>query len=89
MELKNIKWEYGVAGHLSEKEWKFCEPIEAIICAINKYGHDISVQVSIENGNKWHILNGNKWVTGYLDVEVCRNVLFGMYLAVKELKEDK
>lgn len=54
--MLNIKWDNGVTGYLSESEKEFCKKIDREITAINVIGKTkISVVISIEGGNQFHI----------------------------------
>ena len=54
--MLNIKWDNGVVGYLSESEKELCEKIDREISAINAVSKtEISVIISIEGGNQFHI----------------------------------
>ena len=54
--MLNIKWDNGVTGYLSESEKELCGRIDREISAINAVSKtEISVVISIEGGNQFHI----------------------------------
>ena len=87
MDFKYIKWQGGVVGYLDDLEKEKCRMIDEYLCAIRDSGFDISVEISIEGGNQFHILkNGKKEIT-YVNANTCKDVLYGVYMAVKELEK--
>ena len=79
----HIKWNYGVTGYLSEKEKQICNEIDALASSIIAKGKDISVVISIEEGNQFHIRNNGDSLIGYLSAEQCKYAIMGM-LAMKK-----
>lgn len=85
MELKYIKWKYGVTGYLDDIEKEKCKIIDSYLEEIRENGFDISVEVSIESGNQFHILRDGKREITYINATTCKDILYGAYMAVKEL----
>ena len=52
---------------------------------IRNAGYDISVEISIECGNRFHVLKNGKREIGYVDACICKYILYGAFMAVKEL----
>ena len=86
MEFKYIKWQYGITGYLDDLEKEKCKIIDGYLCAIRDSGYDISVEISIECGNQFHILKNGKREIGYINASTCKDILYGACMAVKELK---
>ena len=86
MEFKYIKWQNGVTGYLDDLEKEKCKMINGYLCEIRESGYDISVEISIEGGNQFHILKNGKREIGYINANTCKDILYGSYMAVKELK---
>lgn len=84
MELKYIKWQYGVVGYLDDIEKEKCKMIDSYLEKIRNAGFDISVEISIEGGNQFHILRDGKREIGYINANTCKDILYGAYMAVKE-----
>ena len=77
--MLNIKWDNGVAGYLSESEKELCEKIDREISAINAVSKtEISVVISIECGNQFHIKRDTGSLIGYMNAEQCWYVLKGI-----------
>lgn len=85
MELKYIKWQHGVAGYLDDIEKEKCKMIDSYLEKIRNAGFDISVEISIESGNQFHILRNGKREITYINANTCKDILYGAYMAVKEL----
>ncbi len=85
MEFKHIKWQDGVAGYLDESEKEECKMIDYYLYEIRNAGYDISVEISIECGNRFHVLKNGKREIGYVDACICKYILYGAFMAVKEL----
>ena len=82
--MLNIKWDNGVTGYLSKSEKELCEKIDREISAINTVSKtEISVVISIEGGNQFHIYNGEKRILSYMTAEQCKYAIMGM-LAMKK-----
>ena len=78
----HIKWDYGVTGYLSEKEKQVCTEIDTIVSNINAQGKNISVIISIEGDNQFHIKNANGSLLCYMSVEQCKYALKGIYVSI-------
>lgn len=85
MELKYIKWQHGVIGYLDDIEKEKCKMIDSYLEEIRNAGFDISVEISIEGGNQFHILRDGKREITYINATTCKDILYGAYMAVKEL----
>ncbi len=85
MDFKYIKWQGGVVGYLDYLEKEKCRMIDEYLCVIRDSGFDISVEISIEGGNQFHVLKNGKREIGYINANTCKDVLYGAYMAVKEL----
>lgn len=85
MELKYIKWQHGVTGYLDDIEKEKCKMIDSYLEEIRNAGFDISVEISIESGNQFHILRDGKREIGYINANTCKDILYGACMAVKEL----
>ena len=62
-----------------------CKMINGYLELIRNAGFDISVEISIESGNQFHILRDGKREIGYINANTCKDILYGAYMAVKEL----
>ena len=58
MKLNRIKWKYEVKGQIFSEEKEWVEKMEYILS--KEYMKDISVEITIESGNQFHILKNNK-----------------------------
>lgn len=68
--MLNIKWDNGVRGYLSTSEKELCEKIDREINAINAISKtEISVVISIESGNQFHIKKDTGSLIGYMNAE--------------------
>lgn len=68
--MLNIKWDNGVTGYLSESEKELCGRIDREISAINAVSKtEISVVISIEGGNQFHIKKDTGSLIGYMNAE--------------------
>ena len=78
--MLNIKWDNGVTGYLSESEKELCEKIDREINAINAISKtEISVVISIEGGNQFHIKKNNTGsLLGYMNADQCFCALEGI-----------
>lgn len=85
MEFKYIKWQYGVVGYLNDIEKEKCKMIDGYLEEIRENGFDISVEISIEGGNQFHILKDGKREITYINATTCKDILYGAYMATKEL----
>lgn len=84
MKFKYIKWQYGVVGYLDDIEKEKCKMIDSYLEEIRNAGFDISVEISIEGGNQFHIMRDGKREIGYINANTCKDILYGAYMAVKE-----
>ena len=82
--MLNIKWDNGVTGYLSESEKELCEKIDREICAINAISKtEISVAISIECGNQFHIKKNNTGsLLGYMNADQCFCALEGILVSL-------
>lgn len=85
MDFKYIKWQGGVVGCLDDLEKEKCRMIDVYLYTIRDSGFDISVEISIEGGNQFHILKDGKREISYINANTCKDILYGAYMAVKEL----
>lgn len=77
--MLNIKWDNGVRGYLSTSEKELCEKIDREINAINAISKtEISVVISIESGNQFHIKKDTGSLIGYMNAEQCWYALKGI-----------
>ena len=88
MDFKHIKWQGGVVGYLDDIEKEKCRMIDGYLDEIRNNKYDISVEISIENGNQFHILKNGKREIGYISVSTCKDILYGAYRVVKELRNE-
>lgn len=77
--MLNIKWDNGVVGYLSENEKELCGKINREISTINTVSKTkISVVISIESGNQFHIKKDTGSLIGYMNAEQCWYALKGI-----------
>lgn len=88
MKFKHIKWQYGVTGYLDDIEKEKCKMIDGYLEEIRENGFDISVEISIEGGNQFHILKDGKREITYINATACKDILYGVYMAAKELRKE-
>lgn len=88
MELKYIKWQYGVTGYLDDIEKEKCKMIDSYLEKIRENSFDISVEISIESGNQFHILKDGKREITYINATTCKDILYGAYMVAKELRKE-
>ena len=88
MEFKYIKWNYGVTGYLDDIEKEKCKMIDGYLEEIRENGFDISVEISIEGGNQFHILKDGKREITYINATTCKDILYGAYMAAKGLRKE-
>lgn len=88
MKFKYIKWQYGVVGYLNDIEKEKCKMIDGYLEEIRENGFDVSVEVSIEGGNQFHILKDGKREITYINATTCKDILYGAYMATKELRKE-
>ena len=87
MEFKYIKWQYGITGYLDDLEKEKCKMIDGYLEEIRNNNFDISVEISIEGGNQFHILRDGKREITYINSTTCKDILCGAYMAVKEIRK--
>lgn len=87
MEFKYIKWQNGVIGYLDDYEKEKCKMIDGYLEEIRNNNFDISVEISIEGGNQFHILRNGKREITYISSTTCKDILYGAYMAVKEIRK--
>lgn len=82
--MLNIKWDNGVTGYLSTKEKELCEKIEREVSVINAVSKtEISVVISIEGGNQFHIKKNNTGsLLGYMNADQCFCALEGILVSL-------
>lgn len=80
---KYINWKYGVEGYLSDYEEAKLGQMKTLLNYIQKYGCNITVEITIENGNQFHIYKDRKIVFGYNNINKCLDILYGAYLAIE------
>lgn len=82
--MLNIKWDNGVTGYLSESEKELSEKIDREISAINAISKtEISVAISIECGNQFHIKKNNTGsLLGYMNADQCFCALEGILVSL-------
>lgn len=77
--MLNIKWDNGVTGYLSKSEKELCEKIDRKISAINTISKtEISVVISIEGGNQFHIKKNKSSLLDCMSAEQCWYALKGI-----------
>lgn len=77
--MLNIKWDNGVREYLSTSEKELCKKIDREISAINAISKtEISVVISIEGGNQFHIKKDTGSLIGYINAEQCWYALKGI-----------
>lgn len=81
--MLNIKWDNEVTGYLSESEKELCEKIDREISAINAVSKtEISVVISIEGGNQFHIKRNTGSLLGYMNADQCFCALEGILVSL-------
>lgn len=81
--MKHIRWEYGVKGILDTRERQLCEEIDVLCSNIIEKGKEISVVISIEGGNQFHVRDSeNHNLIGYMSAEQCKYVLWGILVDI-------
>lgn len=82
--MLNIKWDNGITGYLSTSEKALCEKIDREISAINAISKtEISVVISIEGGNQFHIKKNNTGsLLGYMNADQCFCALEGILVSL-------
>lgn len=81
--MLNIKWDNGVTGYLSESEKELCEKIDREISTINAVSKtEISVVISIEGGNQFHIKRNTGSLLGYMNADQCFCALEGILVSL-------
>ena len=67
--MKYIKWDYDILGCLSEEEKRNCEAIDKYLEILHSQNKNISVVISIDGGNQFHIKNNEESLIGYMTAE--------------------
>lgn len=80
---KYINWKYSVEGYLSDYEEAKLGQMKTLLNYIQKYGRNITVEITIENGNQFHIYKDGKIVFAYNNINKCLDILCGAYLAIE------
>ena len=80
--MKHIKWDYDISGYLSEKEKKNCKEIDKLIETLHSKNKNISVVITIEGGNQFHIRNNEESLLGYMTAEQCKYALKGILVCI-------
>lgn len=81
--MLNIKWDNGVTGYLDESEKELCKKIDRKISAINAISKtEISVVISIEGGNQFHIKKNKSSLLDYMNAEQCWFALKGIMISL-------
>ena len=80
--MKYIKWDYNISGYLSEEEKKNCKEIDKYLEALHSQNKNISVVITIEDGNQFHIKNNEESLLGYMTAEQCKYALKGILVCI-------
>lgn len=80
--MKHIKWDHDISGYLSEKEKKNCKEIDKLIETLHSKNKNISVVITIEGGNQFHIRNNEESILGYMTAEQCKYALKGILVCI-------
>lgn len=73
--MKYIKWDYDILGYLSKEEKRNCEAIDKYLEILHSRNKNISVVISIDGGNQFHIKNNEESLIGYMTAEQCKEML--------------
>lgn len=76
--MRNIKWDSETKGYLSEEEKHLCNEIDSLVDSIIEFRKDISIVISIEGGNQFHIKDTTGSLIGYMSAEQCKYALRGI-----------
>ena len=76
--MKYIKWDYNISGYLSEEEKRNCKAIDKYLEILHSQNKNISVVISIDGGNQFHIKNNEESLIGYMTAEQCKYALRGI-----------
>lgn len=80
--MKYIKWDYDILGYLSEEEKRNCEAIDKYLEILHSRNENISVVISIDGGNQFHIKNNEESLIGYMTAEQCKYALRGILVCI-------
>lgn len=80
--MKHIKWDHDISGYLNEKEKKNCKEIDKLIETLHSKNKNISVVITIEGGNQFHIRNNEESLLGYMTAEQCKYALKGILVCI-------
>ena len=81
---KYISWKHGVEGYLSDYENAKLGQIKTLLNYIQKHGYNITVEITIEKGDQFHIYKDGKIVSGYNNINQCLDILCGAFMAIEE-----
>lgn len=80
--MKYIKWDYNISGYLSEEEKRNCKAIDKYLEILHSQNKNISVVISIDGGNQFHIKNNEESLIGYMTAEQCKYALRGILVCI-------
>ena len=80
--MKYIKWDYNISGYLSEEEKRNCKAIDKYLEILHCQNKNISVVISIDGGNQFHIKNNEESLIGYMTAEQCKYALRGILVCI-------
>lgn len=80
--MKYIKWDYDILGYLSKEEKRNCEAIDKYLEIPHSRNKNISVVISIDGGNQFHIKNNEESLIGYMTAEQCKYALRGILVCI-------
>lgn len=80
--MKYIKWDYDILGYLSKEEKRNCEAIDKYLEILHSRNKNISVVISIDGGNQFHIKNNEESLIGYMTAEQCKYALRGILVRI-------
>lgn len=80
--MKYIKWDYNISGYLSEEEKGNCKEIDKCLEALHSQNKNISVVITIEGGNQFHIKNNEEILLAYMTAEQCKYALKGILVCI-------
>lgn len=80
--MKYIKWDYNISRYLSEEEKRNCKAIDKYLEILHSQNKNISVVISIDGGNQFHIKNNEESLIGYMTAEQCKYALRGILVCI-------
>ena len=80
--MKYIKWDYDNLGYLCEEEKRNSEAIDKYLEILHSRNKNISVVISIDGGNQFHIKNNEESLIGYMTAEQCKYALRGILVFI-------